>query len=84
MAMVDTSVMIDLLRGYPAQKHETLWDFKGDTFYNQWQTYRTRKDRSLLLTAQHTYESAGNYTVLVKVIDIFGNDTTKAVEIEVK
>ena len=23
------------------------WDNKGDTFHNQWQTYRTRKDKSL-------------------------------------
>lgn len=59
------------------------WDFKGDAFHNQWQTYRTRKDRSLLLTAHHPYESAGTYTVLVKVIDIFGNDTTKAVDVVV-
>lgn len=59
------------------------WDFKGDAFHNQWQTYRTRKDRSLSLTAHHPYESAGTYTVLVKVIDIFGNDTTKAIDVVV-
>jgi SAM-dependent methyltransferase len=57
------------------------WDYRGDAFHNQWQTYRTRKDRTLLLSANHRYENAGTYTVLVKVIDIFGNDTTKAVEV---
>jgi DNA modification methylase len=59
------------------------WDYKGDTFHNQWQTYRTRKERSLATAAEHTYEKAGRYTILVKAIDILGNDTTKAIEVEV-
>jgi len=50
-----------------------------DTFRNQWQSYRTRQDRRLELTATHEYDDAGDYTVLVKVVDIFGNDTTTAV-----
>ena len=48
----------------------------ADTFHNQWQSYRTRGNRKLELTAQHDYAEAGTHTVLVKVIDIFGNDTT--------
>ncbi len=45
-------------------------------FENQWQSFRTRKDRNLeLTTAVHTYEKPGRYVVAVKVIDIFGNDT---------
>ncbi len=56
----------------------------GDTFHNQWQSYRTRADRTLERTATHDYDEAGSYTVLVKVIDIFGNDTTTAVEVSVK
>jgi DNA modification methylase len=45
-------------------------------FENQWQSFRTRKDRKLeLVTALHTYEKAGRYVVAVKVVDIFGNDT---------
>ena len=59
------------------------WDFRDDTFHNQWQSYRTRKDRMLSLKANHTYDEPGKYTVLVKVIDILGNDTTKAIQIEV-
>ena len=31
----------------------------------------------------HTYEEPGKYQVLVKVMDIFGNDTNKLLEIEV-
>jgi len=60
------------------------WDNKGDTFHNQWQTYRTRKDQTLELKTTHTYGEPGRYNVVVKVIDILGNDTTKTVQIEVK
>ena len=59
------------------------WDNKGDTFHNQWQTYRTRKDKSLALEIAHTYADPGEYTVVVKVIDILGNDTTKTVKVKV-
>jgi adenine-specific DNA-methyltransferase len=61
------------------------WDFRDDTFINQWQTYRTRRSRSLALeTPEHTYEAAGKYRILVKVVDIFGNDTSQLREWEVK
>ncbi len=53
-------------------------------FENEWQSYRTRKERTLELTsAKHEYEKKGRYKIAVKVIDIFGNDTTKIVEIKV-
>lgn len=60
------------------------WDYKDDTFHNMWQSYRTKKGTALQHKITNTYDSAGKYTILVKVIDILGNDTTKAVEIEVK
>jgi len=59
------------------------WDFRGDTFHNQWQSYRTRKDPSLQRKITHAYEEPGEYTIVVKVIDILGNDTTKAVSVKV-
>lgn len=53
-------------------------------FENQWQSFRTRKDRSLELTsAPHTYDKPGRYTVAVKVIDIFGNDTMALIPVNV-
>ena len=53
-------------------------------FENEWQSYRTRKDRTLdLISAPHEYEVLGAYQVAVKVIDIFGNDTTRVFEVEV-
>ena len=35
------------------------------------------------MTALHTYQRAGRYTVAVKVIDIFGNDTMTLVPVNV-
>jgi adenine-specific DNA-methyltransferase len=60
------------------------WDNKGDTFHNEWQTYRTRKEPKLDVETSHTYAEPGEYTVVVKVIDILGNDTTKTVKVKVK
>ncbi len=55
-----------------------------DTFHNEWQSYRTRKDRSLQLDVRHTYPEPGEYMIVVKVIDILGNDTTRSGIVEVK
>ena len=53
------------------------FDFDGETFINQWQAYRTRKDPKLALRSDpHQYPEPGSRRVVVKVIDIFGNDTT--------
>lgn len=59
------------------------WDHKDDTFHNEWQSYRTRKDPTLQLEAEHTYEQPGEYTVAVKVIDLLGNDTTTTLKLEI-
>ena len=59
------------------------WDYKGDTFHNQWQSYRTRKDPKLAVEASHQYEQPGEYRLAVKAIDILGNDTTKLVTVKV-
>jgi adenine-specific DNA-methyltransferase len=60
------------------------WDFKDDTFHNQWQSYRTRKSPKLELAVKHEYSESGEYMVVVKVIDILGNDTTKMLTVDVK
>jgi hypothetical protein len=66
------------------------WDYPStgsghgqrDTFHNQWQTYRTRKSPTLrLISDPHDYSGPGSYRILVKVIDIFGNDTTQLLEV---
>ncbi len=60
------------------------WDFKEDTFHNEWQSYRTKQNPKIELSTSHTYDKKGKYEVLVKVIDILGNDTTKSIQLEVK
>jgi adenine-specific DNA-methyltransferase len=61
------------------------FNFQNDTFVNQWTSYRTRQDRSLKLKSDpYTYKDSGKYRILVKVIDIFGIDTTQSFEVEVK
>ena len=59
------------------------WDYQNDTFNNQWQSYRTRQNPQLQRNIAHTYEGRGNYTIVVKVIDILGNDTTRRLEVTV-
>jgi hypothetical protein len=59
------------------------WNYRNDTFHNEWQSYRTKTETKLKLTIEHTYEEKGTYTIVVKVIDILGNDTTKALTMEV-
>ncbi|MFQ6003684.1 MAG: DNA methyltransferase, partial [Candidatus Zixiibacteriota bacterium] len=58
------------------------FDYKNDTFHNMWQSFRTRKHPTLETKCGYTYEKAGTYQVLVKVVDIFGNDTNKLLQID--
>lgn len=60
------------------------WDYRGDTFHNQWQTYRTKKNPKIDLEASKRYEKEGEYAIMVKVVDIFGNDTSKIVKVKIK
>jgi adenine-specific DNA-methyltransferase len=60
------------------------FDYKGDTFHNMDQSYKTRKDRTLAKSLSHTYEKAGKYNILVRVVDMFGNDTTKILKVTVR
>lgn len=60
------------------------WDYKNDTFHNQWQTYRTKKEPKIELEANYRYSEPGKYAVVVKVIDILGNDTTKTLQVTVR
>ena len=53
-------------------------------FEHEWQSFRTRQNRELeLKTTPHVYDRPGRYTVAVKVIDIFGNDTMTLVPVNV-
>jgi adenine-specific DNA-methyltransferase len=56
---------------------------KGDTFHNEWQSYRTKGNQTLAKQVTNTYDAPGSYCVMVKVIDILGNDTTRTLPVEI-
>ncbi len=61
------------------------FDFSDEVFHNQWQTYRTRENPALATQSDwHEYSEPGRYALVVKIIDIFGNDTTKLAEVRIK
>jgi len=59
------------------------WDYKGDAFHNQWQSFRLKKNPKVDYEARHNYEEPREYQIMVKVVDVFGNDTNKIIKIEV-
>jgi DNA modification methylase len=67
------------------QNEEGEWveHWTGDyIFENEWQSFRTKKDRSLeLKSVPFEYSTKGRHKIAVKVVDIFGNDTMKVIEI---
>ena len=68
------------------------WDYQSlsaggePIFENEWQSFRKRKGKKVIedltFKAFNTYEKNGEYTIAVKVTDVFGNDgivTTRVV-----
>lgn len=63
---------------------ETREEWTGDyIFENEWQSFRTKKDRSLELKSVAHEVMSGRHKIAVKVVDIFGNDTMTIVEVTV-
>ena len=52
-------------------------------FENEWQSFRTKKDRSLELQSVFHEYPTGTYKIAVKVVDIFGNDTMTIIEVRI-
>jgi adenine-specific DNA-methyltransferase len=62
------------------------FEYKDDKAFEQhWQDYRTRKNRTLktVSDAKHGYDTPGKKRICVKVIDVFGVDTTTIVEVTI-
>ncbi len=63
---------------------EVTEQWTGDyIFENEWQSFRTKKDRTLELTSVAHECLPGRRKLAVKVVDIFGNDTMAIVEVSV-
>ncbi|MBN1254143.1 MAG: site-specific DNA-methyltransferase [Deltaproteobacteria bacterium] len=64
------------------EHYEEVWT--GDyIFENEWQSFRTKKDRSIELTSVFHECAPGRRKLAVKVVDIFGTDTMTVVEVTV-
>lgn len=69
-------------------KEQNLFEYEekwtgGYIFDNEWQSFRTKKNRKLELLSAPKQMEKGNYKVAIKVVDIFGNDTTKVIEVRI-
>jgi hypothetical protein len=63
-------------------EYEEVWT--GDfVFENEWQSFRTKKNRSIELKSVFHECTPGRRKIAVKVVDIFGNDTMTIVEVRV-
>jgi len=63
-------------------KEKEVWT--GDyIFDNEWQSFRTKKNRNLDLVTSPKVATKGKHKIAVKVVDIFGNDTTKVIEVKI-
>jgi len=61
--------------------YDEVWT--GDyIFDNEWQSFRTKKNRALDLTSVSRELPHGTHKIAIKVVDIFGNDTTKVMEVK--
>ena len=52
-------------------------------FDNQWQSFKTNSGKIELTSSKYQYPKAGKYKIAVKVIDVFGNDTTRVFDVNV-
>jgi DNA modification methylase len=52
-------------------------------FDNQWQSFKTKNEKIELVSSKYEYPKPGKYKVAVKVIDVFGNDTTRIFDVNV-
>jgi adenine-specific DNA-methyltransferase len=89
--------MIRVLKGEPKQvslpgteepeqlhipEYEEVWTGEY-VFENEWQSFRTKKDRTLELQCPLHEVSPGRRKLAVKVVDIFGNDTMTIIDVQV-
>ncbi|MYE87557.1 site-specific DNA-methyltransferase, partial [Candidatus Poribacteria bacterium] len=74
----------EIIRVQDPDTGEWQEQWTGDyVFENEWQSFRTKKDRSLELTSVAHECEPGPRKLAVKVVDIFGNDTMTIVEVTI-
>lgn len=74
----------EIIRRQNPATGEVEEQWTGDyIFENEWQSFRTKKDRSLELKSIPHEAAPGRRKIAVKVVDIFGNDTMTIIEVSV-
>jgi len=75
----------EIVRSVDPKTNEEKEEWTGGyIFENEWQSFRTKKDRKLELNSAEKEVSKGRRKIAVKVVDIFGNDTTKVIEVNIQ
>lgn len=59
------------------------WDYDGFTFKSQWQAFRGngKKAKTVPIMATQTLDKKKRRTIVVRVVDIFGNDAGATIEV---
>ncbi len=71
-------IYVENEKGSVTEKHT------GDyVFENEWQSFRTKQNRSLELISTARAVDKKRIKIAVKVVDIFGNDTMKVIEVSI-
>ena len=61
------------------------WDYNGDIFRSDWQAIRDRRgDQPVPVFAEKLMERGKKYTIAVRVVDVFGNDSAGTKEIDLR
>ena len=62
------------------------WDYDGITFKSTWHTMRQigRNIQTIPKSASRNLEGRKLYTIAVRVVDIFGNDASKTINVDLK
>ncbi len=78
----DFSSRKEIIKVMEEAQEKEVWT--GDyIFDNEWQSFRTKKNRNLDLVTSPKVAIKGNYKIAIKVVDIFGNDTTQVIEVKI-
>ena len=62
------------------------WNYDEKVFKHDFVEFRRRnkKDQKIRLKAKKVYEKEGEHEIVVKITDIFGGETSKAVKVVVR
>ena len=75
----------ELIRVQSEESDEWKEQWTGDyIFDNEWQSFRTKENRELELVTSPKEITSQRTKVAVKVVDIFGNDTMKIIDVKMK